>query len=254
MATPQTNAADDNTAVVMLNIKPDAPGSRTTSATKVQKYSNDGKTLLTTYAGYADVFRDQSFENISINGLKNAVTARTPYKGYRWATLSGEQPDDTVQDIGVTNRQASTRATGRVAVLNPAGTVIEEVFADQKAASAALGVTQASVSTMLKKEREGKTGGKENKLRRRVRLLSECTPEQQKAYVDAHSQLPELPAFGVGQPVEKVDPTTGSVIKRYPSLSQARRDMMHNHEMLKRAIEKGEVMDGALWRFVPRDD
>jgi hypothetical protein len=101
---------------------------------KVQRYSADSTTLLATYSGFLDATRDPSLQDQppTAPAIRNAIATGFTYKGYRWAALSRDLPDDTVQDIGDTAPRREA-ASGLVAALDIARTRIDTVFADQKA-------------------------------------------------------------------------------------------------------------------------
>ena len=63
-----------------------------------------------------------------------SVLNKTIYKSFRWATLTRDQDDSTIQDIGDTI-ESKTIQKCLVAMLNMAKTQIVQVFCDQKEAA-----------------------------------------------------------------------------------------------------------------------
>lgn len=90
-----------------LHIIADEHGYTQSRGTKIQRYTSDGSTLLHTYKGLAVAMRDPHIPDISRPQLKICISNHHVYRGFRWAMLSRNQPDDTVQDIGPT--EASTK-------------------------------------------------------------------------------------------------------------------------------------------------
>jgi prophage antirepressor-like protein len=84
---------------------------------KVQRYDAEGKTLLATYAGLADITRDPSLAAPVGPLAKQAASQRTLYKGFRWAMLDRNLPDDTFQEIGETVK-SRTANKGLIAMVD----------------------------------------------------------------------------------------------------------------------------------------
>jgi prophage antirepressor-like protein len=84
---------------------------------KVQRYSEDGTTLLKTYPGFADASRDPELDSPVDNMIKQSAANRTVYKGFRWAELDRAAADDTSQDIG-TSVEMPTQKKGLVAMID----------------------------------------------------------------------------------------------------------------------------------------
>ena len=135
---------------------------------KVQRYSADGTTLLATYSGFLDATRDPSLldQPPTAPAIRNAIDNGFTYKGFRWAALARDLPDDTVQEIGATAPRREA-ASGMVAALDIARTRIETVFADQKAVREHFRLnSSASVSVALTTNSQHGIGAEAAHLRR----------------------------------------------------------------------------------------
>jgi hypothetical protein len=168
-----------------FSVKPRA----VTRGPKVQRYSEDG-VLLKTYPGILEATRDNYFspDNAPTTGpLKKAAKNRTVYKGFRWATLDREKPDDTVQDIGETT-ESSIMHSGLIAGLDLTRQRIEKVFCDQKDAAEQLQLNGlGSVSTALKMANDAKP-----RMTRGLyfRFWRDCSAEMQQDFL-SRGTLPE---------------------------------------------------------------
>jgi hypothetical protein len=143
---------------------------------QVQRYSMDGKTLLATYETKKDAECDPTLSMNRPHSVKitAAVKSHRVYKGFRWAHLPHGEPAITVQDIGLTV-SAPTCRRGPVAILDPTGKVITEVYDSMTDAAKGLDVSLATVSNAL----TNSTSLGSNKLN--VAMLNDCTPEMRDA-------------------------------------------------------------------------
>jgi prophage antirepressor-like protein len=153
---------------------------------KIQRYSPDGKTLLQTYSSAVEVMRFVGTEpevgGASRGTLKLCVQRRSVYKGFRWAELERDLPDDTVQDIGDTETRIRPVDTGFVAMIRHDGSILE-VFCDQKDASEKMGLKSATSICSAIHETRNKAVG------HRWAMWASCSQEQRDIYL-THASLP----------------------------------------------------------------
>lgn len=192
-----------------------------TRGPKVQRYSADGKTLIKTYACFLDAVRDKDLEVEDLapttNAMKDAIKARTLYKGFRWAALDREAADDTAQDIGDTV-ESHTISHGVVAGLNLDRTRIERVFADQKDAAEELRLKGlASVSQALKQ-----AGSNNPRMTRGMylRYWRDCPVEMRDEFLSRGGVLPEPRKRANAVEVVATNVVTGDV-RKFSSVAAA---------------------------------
>ena len=208
---------------------------------KIQRYSPDGKILLKTYPGCAEVSRDTNVDNARPKQMKMAAEGRTLYKRFRWAFLDRSLPDDTVQDIGETV-ESKTVQKGFVAMLNLDKTKIINVFCDMTAASEDRHFK--NVAPVSKAVNKGTQSGGHYFM-----MWYDC-PEILRTEYLIGNILPEPRTPSNGRPIEQLHPITDEVIKRFSSVSHVQKEMRIARISLNSAIENGTVIKGAKWRFV----
>ncbi len=209
---------------------------------KIQRYAADGSgALLETYPGCAEAARDSKLDSPVAQMIRQAISNRAVYKGYRWAALARDQPDDTVQDIGETSAEATTQRKGLVAMLNLERTEIVKVFCDQKAAAEdrQFKGTAAISSAIAKGTRSGG---------HTFRMWYDCAEDLKEAYLQRGGTLPEPRTRGNGRGIEQVDPRTGEVVKRYASVAHVTKELRVARQSLYQGIEHGLEVKGFLWR------
>ena len=105
-------------------------GYTTINGDKVQKY-NDKLELVETYSRIIEVMRVKQYSEFSRSGIQNAIIDKTIYKGFRWASLDRNLPDETIQDIGETCFKNIVK-TGYAVTLTKDGKSIVKVYANFK--------------------------------------------------------------------------------------------------------------------------
>ena len=208
---------------------------------KVQRYSPDGGNLLETYNGHAEAGRDAALDAPTPSGIKMAAKSKTLYKGYRWANLARDKPDEHVQDIGATV-VSSTVQKGFVAMLNLAKTRIENVFSDQKAASEDRHFSNGAA--ICKAIKEGTQSGGHF-----FSMWKDCPEDLQEEYL-GRSSLPDKRAPKGSQKIVKKHPLTGGEIHTYVSVSDVIRDVRISRKCLYEALDHGGVVKGFQWSRV----
>lgn len=206
---------------------------------KVQRYSRDGKTLIHTYQGFADVMRDTTLDNPTSKTIRTAITAQTEYKGFRWAFLAREFPDEYVQDIGET-QTSRVSLTGMVAMLNPQQTSIVNVFCDQVAAAQDRGIVKCCISTAL--HRGSKHGGQFWK------MWYDCSDDMRADYL-SRAVLPEPRVAFNARRIEQLHPYTRDVVCEYTSKSHVMRTIKISRGNLEKALEFEGLSKGYYWRY-----
>ena len=208
---------------------------------KVQLYSSDGKTLLKTYSSAISAMRDKNLSGPTRPKINDAAQNNTLYRGYRWALLDRELPDDTLQSLAPTVEDIVEPNKGFVAMLNLDKNLVINVFCDQKAASADRKFkTGAAISKAIKQGT--KSGG------HYFAMWASLSENLKNDYLK-NNTLPEPRENSNGNPVLKIDPTTKKVIKKYNTTN----DVIKEHKMsrisLHSAIETGSVRFDAIWKF-----
>lgn len=207
---------------------------------KVQRYTPDGKVLIKTYVGHTEATRDPDLPSPSANQMKIAIKNRYVYKGFRWAELDRELPDDTVQDIGETVE--STQANkGLVAMLNLDKSEIVKVFCDMK--DAATDRKFKGVSAISKAVRQGTQSGGHYFV-----MWHECSDDLKQAYL-LHKQLPCLRTHVNGKMVIQLNVVSGEEVARFSSVSDVMRSMRVARQSLYHAIDSGIILKGFLWKY-----
>jgi hypothetical protein len=208
---------------------------------KVQRYTPDGKELLKTYPGFADVSRDAEVDQAGQQQMRNAISANNVYKSFRWASLDRSLPDDTVQDLEPTV-VSKTVHQGRVAMLDLTKTRIVEVF--QNSAAAAENRQFSNGSAISRAMKGSQSGG------HYFMPYFDCTPEMKAEYL-SRAVLPESRVRSNGKVIEQLHPVTGALVKRFSSIAHVMRDMRIARLSLKDAMEFGSVAKAHKWREVP---
>lgn len=208
---------------------------------KIQRYSKDGKELLETYIGCAEVSRDPELDSPVQNMIMIACDTNVVYKGYRWARLERSLPDDTFQDIGETSENACQRH-GYVAMINLNKTEIMNVFCDQKAAAEDRqfkGI--GAISSAIKKGT--KSGGFY------FSMWYDCSEDLKSKYLETNA-LPMPRILVNGKPVEKLHPITKDVVQKFASTAHVIKTMRIARASLNKAIEHKYILKGYYWRFM----
>lgn len=207
---------------------------------KIQRYSPDGKQLLATYPGTAEATRDTILETPSGKGIRDAIERKSIYKGFRWAGLTRNLPDDTIQDIGETANITGARK-GFVAMLSLDKTQIVNVFCDQKAAAEDRKFTGCgAISAAIKNGT--KSGG------HYFQMWHDVSSELQDAYL-SHNTLPDKRVPVNARAIEQVHPITGIVIKRFASAADIAKTIRISRISLKEALTLGHILKGSIWRY-----
>jgi hypothetical protein len=207
---------------------------------KIQRYSQDGKTLIKTYESYVYAMRDKELADPTRSAIKEAIKTNTIYKDYRWAELDRSLPDDTIQKLPDTI-ESKTIKNGYVAMLNLDKSKIVNVFCDQKAAAEDRKFTSsASVSNAIK--RGSVSGG------HYFMMWHDCNQELKDEYLKTNT-LPQKRVAVNGVQVEQLHPITNEVLKYYPSCEDVVKEYKISRQTLKSAIEYSYIVKGYKWRY-----
>jgi len=213
-----------------------------TRGDKLQCYSEDGGTLIKTYAGYADAIRQMTLEDPSVSRIKAAINNRTVYRGFRWALLERSRSDDVKQDIGATE-ESSEINKGLVAMLNLDQSRIEKVYCDQKEAAKDRQLkSKGAVSSAMSKK--SKCTG------HYFFMWNKCSDDLQNDYLRRNDNvLPSKRPSTHSQPVEKLHPVSGKLLHTYASVVDVTNDMQIARTTLQNAAKFGIIAKGYKWRF-----
>lgn len=206
---------------------------------KIQRYSPDGKQLLETYASYMDALRDDKIDSPSRAQMKLAAEGNYVYKGFRWARLDRELPDDTVQELDETTKTKTVRK-GLVAMLNLKQTEIVKVFGNQKEAAADREFSScAAISAAIK--RGSQSGG------HFFKMWFDCPEELKAAYLEIND-LPDRILTGKAMKVQQTDQHGNTKI--FPCIQDVQKEYGVGRTKLQEAITNGIPLRGFLWSWV----
>ncbi len=202
----------------------------TTNGTRIQRYSEDGKTLLKTYERMSSVLNDVFVSGCSDTALRNAIKSNTSYKGYRWAFLEDDNLLDTkVQTLEETVVTKKPRLEP-VAQLNKDRTLITNVYSDKLTAQNEnkLGKKAGVVATLIKNQ--------ELKNNHYYAHWSDCSTELKSTWT-RDLPPPKKPHQKV---VERVDINTGEVLETYYTMDSVIKTFPMANRTLKKAIATKE--------------
>lgn len=102
---------------------------------KIQKYSSDGKALLTTYNSFSEMCRLSGY-HYARSSVQRAIDKNCIYKDFRWARLDQKMPNDTIQVLPPSkDEDLKMRVKGKenrtIALLNKEMDQIMHAFPDQ---------------------------------------------------------------------------------------------------------------------------
>jgi prophage antirepressor-like protein len=211
-----------------------------TRGPKIQRYSSDGKDLLKTYESYMSVMRDDNIIDTSKSGIDNAIKRCTVYKGFRWAKLNRDLPDDTHQELKKTVKlKGGNVRKGLVAMLNLNKDTIVQVFENGKAAANNRKFkTGAPISRSI---REGTQSGGHY-----FKLWAECDKKLQAKYLE-NNELPVKKSTKNSKQIDRVDANDN--IKVYGTVQQVLKEYHVSRQTLYKAIKFEYPLKGFKWKF-----
>lgn len=210
-----------------------------TNGSKIQIYSEDGKTLIKTYETQKDAHTDPELDSPTTECIKKAIKERSVYRKHRWASLDRDKEDDTIQDIGETV-ETKTVHIGYVAMLNLSKDKIMNVFPDAKTASADRKFKNgAAISKAIKKGTQ--SGG------HYFKMWFDCDESLKDDFL-AVCSLPEPAIAKNAYVVEKLHPINDSVVQTYYSATSITKELRCGRKAVLDAIESGGVFKGYKWK------
>ena len=215
-------------------------GYTTINGNKVQKY-NDKLELVETYSRIIEVMRVKQYSEFSRSGIQNAIIDKTIYKGFRWASLDRNLPDETIQDIGETCFKNIVK-TGYAATLTKDGKSIVKVYANFKE----LGISEGykGSDAVLKRMKKGKSLDDGRILKRYSDVESEIKDEWLK-----NNELPIIKNNHVSIGINKLDPHTNEVLKTYSSQVEVVTKYGMAPRTLRSAIKGNIVQRRFKWSY-----
>lgn len=205
---------------------------------KVQRYSQDGKTLLQTYESAISALRDTTLDAPSRTRIHQAVKDCTVYKDYRWMFLDRSLPDDTVQILGETVEKSCDIRKGFVAMLNLEKTKIVEVFENQR--EAGKNRQFKSTAPICKALKLGTQSGGHY-----FKMWYDCSEDLKVAFL-TQKDLPDKVVPG-GKRVVQLHPVTEEVIRTYASLLDVIKEHRFSYATLRNAIKNELIAKGYRW-------
>jgi hypothetical protein len=227
----------------LFEITPDVRKHTQGKGDKIQRYSADGKTLIETYESFMFVLRDSKLDNPSCPQLKLAIKNNSLYKGFRWAKLKRNMPNNHDQTLNSTAVNTKNVKKGYVAMLNLDQTKIVNVFADQKTAAEDRHFsTSSSICNAI--NRKSQSGG------HYFRMWFDCSDELKNAYLK-ENKLPDRKASVNSKCVKQLD-KDGNV-KIFSSIQEVQKLRNVGRRKLEEAIEHNFVLRGFKWSWVNDD-
>jgi prophage antirepressor-like protein len=232
------DSGNDDDEVVPPAKRPSQRGaaSRGKTAMKVQQYSADGKELIKTYSQIIDAERESGLD-VCQNSLRGAAHNATTYKGFRWAFMERNQPDDTVQELTETMDGVRLR-TGWVTALDLEKTNVINVTLSAKQMAHSIG--KLDQSRLSKAIRDGSVYEG-----RYYKLWADVSQELRDTYKGA---LPKGESRGNVKKVKQIDPKTGKVVKIWTARHHVATDMKVSQKRLRQSIAAGIEMNGFIWQ------
>ncbi|KAG5184054.1 hypothetical protein JKP88DRAFT_163480 [Tribonema minus] len=229
----------------------------TVNGDKVQRYSEDGTTLIDTYFQMITVERDEHVQMLAMrfgmrlnrNSIVNTITKQHTYLGFRWAMLNRALPDHTVQDIGTTTPPPTLRS-GPVVELSDDKATIVRVFENSEAARISVNERlqdlKQSIKTISRLCKAIKSGDMYKG--RYYTSWAECSWAMQDAYMAAGGSTP-FPAPSHCRPIHRSDPKTKRVLETYYSMSEVQKKRKVGKSSLQNAINGEYTLQGYLWAY-----
>lgn len=211
----------------------------------IQKYSEDGKTLLHTYPRMGICLQDKELlakGDVSKFGIDQASKRRILYHGYRWFMAPRNTKPDSRFDIGETVYRKMEAQNCAVFKLSLDRTSIIAAFASRSAVAQVLGYTQAAQvirSINCRKLLQGHM----------YINHSDASNDMIEAFVERGGVIPEHLSHPAGQAIEQIHPVTGEVIHVHKTIDSVMRNFNIGRKCLKNAISGGLVERGSKWRL-----
>lgn len=207
---------------------------------KIQKYSPDGKQLIKTYSSIVETVRDPELGSTTSNSaLKRAIENNSVYKRHRWAFLSRDKPDDTVQQLAQTQQDIVQVNIGFIAMLDLKRENIVKVFPDQK--RAAEDRNFKSGASISKAVRKGTMSGGHY-----FKLWHECPEELREKYLE-YNDLPDPIANSRTKAVIQIG--FDGTERRFTTVKQVTKEFQVGRKSLFSAIEHEYILKGFRWKF-----
>ncbi|KAG5187430.1 BRO family, N-terminal domain-containing protein [Tribonema minus] len=206
---------------------------------KIQRYSADGKTLLHTYSQLCKATRDTTLpESVSASSLRNAIYDGCAYKGFRWAYLNRDLPDDTVQELKETTPSKKYK-TGLIAELSADKASVLKVYRNRSTVAEGLGYQ--SVTSFFTQMEAGNAVGKAGLY---YQPWDELSNELRMSY---DGDLPNAKQNHATE-IEQLDPVTGAVVARHGSQEHVCAKIAVSLRTLQSAINGDLVLREFKWR------
>lgn len=207
---------------------------------KIQQYSANGETLIKTWSQMIDVERAAELDACGASVRAAARTAKT-YRGFRWAFLERDQPDDTVQVLSE-SMDGVRMNTGWVAELDLEQTQVTNVKITARVM--ALHLRKHDQSRLSKAIKSGQPYGE-----RIYKMWSDVPQHLQDAFVDSGGQLPAHEEIRANvKRVKQIDETTGEVVKVWAARHHVLKEFAVSAKRLQKYIASGTSMNGFIWQ------
>ena len=216
-------------------------GHKPTFGDKVQKY-NENLELIETYSRIIEVMRVKQHSDFSWDGIHNAIVKKTLYKGFRWASLDKNLPDETIQDIGETCVKNIFK-TGYAVTLTRDGKSIVKVYSSFNE----LGISEGfkGSNAVLKRMNNNKPLDDGRILKR----YSDLEP----AIKDEWLKNNELPVINNGRKsigINRLDPNTKEILETFSSQNEVSIKYGIDSKTLKSVISGNIVQRKFRWSYV----
>jgi prophage antirepressor-like protein len=223
------------------SIRPNKRGAACNRGRLVQKYSEDGKTLLKTYSRFVDAARAEEHKDLIITaaGLRKAVAEKASYKGFRWWFAERKADGSTVYNIGDTVQKNNNRECTSVLRLSEDRKSIDAAYESRSAVAKELGFGEASYVTRCVQ--------KQKPIRERMYVATdEADPVMVQEFIDKGGVIP-LYVPNVVDIVNRLHPDILEVLETFQGMRKVELSYMIKKKALLQAIAGNFIIRGSRW-------
>lgn len=206
---------------------------------KVQIYDgNNIKKLLMVFDSITDAIR--KIPKSSYSNIKIAAKKKILYLGYRWFLVDRKDPDiNNIKDIGETVI-SNKHNYNYVAMLNIEKSKIIKVFALQKDASKYISQDDPTMSNAIKLQIP---------LENYYWILWNDLSDTIKNDYLKNNELPDK-INSRGLSIIQINPNTNKIIKKYPSITEASKELHISPKTFKYAMKNDKLYKGFKWKIL----
>ena len=239
--TMETTAILENIIIENTTQPLEPPKSKPNSySPKVQIYNpNDLTKVVKVFDSITEATRE--IKDSSYTHIKYADRHRTIYKNYRWHLVSCTEKNlYESKPIGQTV-DSKQRRTGFVAQLNLEKTKVLKVFRLQKEVADECNTHTSLICTAI---RYGSVLCGSNW------IIWDDLDEQLKTEFLQTNELPKITNKSKGSRVQQINPQTRELVREFPSITDATKEMKISTKTIKKSSEEEIPMNGWLWKIL----